>query len=108
VVKKRSEELFAEFEKRLRAELVSVDQGQLPTADVDAGQPPRSVENAALAPVEAKRARGGLTLSGPRAGIGLALGVVVALAASVFGGSPWWWLALPALAVAGGLRRRNA
>jgi carbon monoxide dehydrogenase subunit G len=114
VVKKRSEELFAKFEKRLRNELVQFD----------APPKPHAAEPASAAPAIAAAARAGLaqedeevppqgsrsrtTLLWPRTGISVAAGLLVALAAWAFGQSPWWWVAAPMLGVAAGIGRENA
>lgn len=127
IVKKRSEELFGEFERRLRQELSGVRTAQpqaLPAgAPLPADEPvpaaaalasaPASVAPAA-APVRSPdaardpRHRVELVLLWPRVGISLAAGIAVAHGAVAFGQSPWWWVAAPLLGVAAGLGRREA
>lgn len=137
VVRKRSEELFAEFEKRLRRELEQFDDrptaspiAAAPQATVPARAPAPSVAGAsgtrpaapaaavpvvapgtatasAVAPSVPRTARPGFTLLWPRAGISLAVGVTVAHVATALGQSPWWWLAAPVLGLAAGLGRKE-
>ena len=121
VVKKRSEELFGEFERRLRNELVGF--GQLETVETGAAHAipagpavPASVPDALqAAPVErprdvpAPRPPGGveIVLQWPRVGISVAVACVVAYAATTaFQQSPGWWVVAPLLGVAAGLGRR--
>lgn len=135
IVKKRSEELFAEFERRLRAQLsgvglteaqpqeqpsVAASGAQVPTAPAHdpAGRPapsqpaPAAVDAFRLpapSPTPGTRSvsrRIELVLLWPRVGISVAVGVAVAHGAVAFGQSPWWWLAAPLLGVAAGLGQR--
>ncbi|MGE4239965.1 CoxG family protein [Ramlibacter sp.] len=123
IVKKRSEELFAEFERRLRSELSGVGGAQTqPRADVVAPatvpQPAPALAPAAAPvtaqarspslPVTASRpGRIELVLVWPRVGISVLTGIAVAHGAVAFGQSPWWWLVAPLLGVAAGLDRRR-
>jgi carbon monoxide dehydrogenase subunit G len=128
IVKKRSEELFAEFERRLRLELVGFDSAEpvprptapaaapvaTPTSAAASGAQPRtsSLPQSApraqsLAPTSARSGRVELVLLWPRVGISVAVGIAVAHGAVAFGQSPWWWLAAPLLGVAAGLGRRE-
>lgn len=136
VVKKRSEELFAEFERRLRDELAQFDHGA-------SRQPPMQVHPAAasapaptdasiapatkvlpvlqsapqvaqsqpvaprMTPAGAPPRRVELVLVWPRVGITLAVGFVVAFVAAAHGQSEWWWIAAPALGAAAGLAPRQ-
>lgn len=118
VVKKRSEELFAEFEKRLRNELVQFDAAPAPQAAGPAPSAPAAgratapaagaagPQPAVKAPSQGSRSR--TTLLWPRTGVSVAAGLLVALAAWAFGQSPWWWLVAPVLGVAAGIGRENA
>lgn len=130
IVKKRSEELFAEFERRLRLELAGFEHAQ-PAAPADApaataiplpapapapaaapARPPRAAPQEPLGalPSPAAAARPGrveLVLVWPRVGITLAAGIAVAHGAVAFGQSPMWWLVGPLLGVAAGLGRRQ-
>ena len=114
VVKKRSEELFAEFEKRLRNELVHLDaapmpQGVEPAPPAPATTPVRQTVRAQQPGAAASQgARGSITLLWPRTGVSVAVGALTALAAAAFGQSPWWWLVAPVLGVAAGIGRRSA
>ena len=114
VVKKRSEELFAEFEKRLRDELVQFDAPQTPRAAEASQAAPapapaaRSGRTQAPAPAASQMPSSKVTLLWPRTGVSVAVGVLVALAAWAFGQSPWWWLAAPVLGLAAGIGRENA
>jgi carbon monoxide dehydrogenase subunit G len=129
IVKKRSEELFGEFERRLRQELSGVQPAQSPALPADASAPMASRAAAAPAPASATTAelpvaatvRMGsrevaraprhlteLVLLWPRVGISLVAGIAVAHGAVAFGQSPWWWLAAPLLGIAAGLGRREA
>jgi carbon monoxide dehydrogenase subunit G len=128
IVKKRSEELFAEFERRLRLQLAGFD---LVQAESDQ---PVSVIGAAAGATEAATAaspalssardkprvrpatpplpvprpgRIELVLLWPRVGISVVVGIAVAHGAVAFGQSPWWWLIAPLLGVAAGLGRRG-
>jgi carbon monoxide dehydrogenase subunit G len=130
IVKKRSEELFAEFERRLRLELVDFDRASARTmpaavAAVPAGPAAPQVQPApqaqpwtsplpaaasraqAPAPAASRPGRIELVLLWPRVGISVAVGIAVAHGAVAFGQSPWWWLAAPLLGVAAGLGRRG-
>lgn len=135
IVRKRSEQLFAEFEKRLRAELSDLDGVRSVTAEPDpvpleettitktplaaeasvrTGMPqPRPSaqqrEPRQFAPAEGGPERGGieLVLLWPRLGINVAVAVGVAHGAVAFGQSPWWWLAAPLLGVAASLGKRG-
>ncbi|VTU23149.1 hypothetical protein H4CHR_01131 [Variovorax sp. PBS-H4] len=136
IVKKRSEELFAEFERRLRAQLsdvglpdarpqeqapvaASAAQGPAAPAHHPAGGPAPSQPAAAAveairspapsptAGARSDRRRVELVLLWPRVGISVAVGVAVAHGAVAFGQSPWWWLAAPLLGVAAGLGQRG-
>lgn len=128
IVKKRSEELFAEFERRLRLELVGFD-GALPQSrpvepvasavakptPAAAGEarprtspfPAAPLRAQPPAPVAARPGRVELVLLWPRVGVSLAVGIAVAHGAVAFGQSPWWWLAAPLLGIAAGLGRRG-
>ncbi|MDM9558073.1 CoxG family protein [Bordetella petrii] len=134
IVRKRSEQLFAEFEQRLRAELSHLDGTKPALAEA---APPEQEEQAATMPrisetrvpagapqpaVPAARSprhdppaigpsdSGGteLVLLWPRLGINVAVAVGVAHGAVAFGQSPWWWLAAPLLGVAASLGKRGA
>jgi carbon monoxide dehydrogenase subunit G len=131
IVKKRSEELFAEFERRLRAELagVGVKTAVPPAATAAERAGPRAVplaaavsapaaavtarvEQAQPAPrmqtqASASRRRAELVFVWPRVGISFAIGIAVAHGAVAFGQSPWWWLVAPVLGLAAGLDRRQ-
>lgn len=130
VVKKRSDELFAEFEKRLREELAQIGTGARPVAAAPrsaAGQPaaaaavvpavvaqstPAAPEPArpAAQPVSTEAPPSGrveLVLVWPRVGISVAVAFAVAHVAHLLGQAPWWWLVAPLLGVAAGLGRRE-
>lgn len=136
IVKKRSEELFAEFERRLRAQLSGVGltetqpqeqpvvatpiaQGPTAPAHDPTRRPAPSLPTPAAvdtfrspAPSPVPGAHPGprrieLVLLWPRVGISVAVGVAVAHGAVAFGQSPWWWLAAPLLGVAAGLGQRG-
>ncbi|HSV84432.1 MAG TPA: SRPBCC domain-containing protein [Ramlibacter sp.] len=120
IVKKRSEELFGEFERRLRLELSGVQHAQpqqerseprVVTAAAPAAAPaplPAAVERAAPRLVGvAADGRSELVLLWPRVGISVAVGIAVAHGAVAFGQSPWWWLVAPLLGVGAGLGRRG-
>jgi carbon monoxide dehydrogenase subunit G len=128
IIKKKSEELFAEFESRLRQKLSDVggsDDGRLsqpdspvgaaaPQADAPDGTQPttqradhfsRRLRHGADA---SQRAPGGaFVLPWPRAGLNAAAGLVVACVAVALGQSYWWWLAAPLLGVAATVGRRG-
>ncbi|WP_110961929.1 CoxG family protein [Acidovorax sp. ST3] len=127
VVKKKSDELFAEFERRLRNELAgfSPEQaapvapaqviaraalGSAPAAPAPLGPVPAPAPAPVSAPAPAAQrpARGvELVLQWPRVGISVAVACVVAYAATTaFQQSPGWWLVAPLLGVAAGLGRR--
>lgn len=121
IVKKRSEELFGEFERRLRLELSGVSdaepRSQPSQAPVRTAAAPAAASAAVLATADAPRptsvaraprTRVELVLLWPRVGISLAVAVVVAHGAVAFGQSTWWWLAAPLLGVAAGVGRREA
>ena len=130
IVKKRSEDLFAEFERRLRLELAGFDGAQpAPAVAAPAGEAIPSAKPAPIAatgdhrpqhatarePVAAVHApaaparprRVELVLVWPRVGSTLAAGIAVAHGAVAFGQSPSWWLVAPLLGVAAGLGRRE-
>lgn len=134
IVRKRSEQLFAEFEARLRAELQGLDGSAsgtyaatrdepATTADAAAGParaqgaaaeplPQRSTRNVESGRVAPPRTAGRtgvteLVFLWPRLGINVAVAVGVAHGAVAFGESPWWWLAAPLLGVAASLGRRS-
>lgn len=124
IVKKRSEELFLEFERRLRAQLAGLDAGQneLVRAPVSVSAaaasgvattsgsmlPSSSAHlTAAAQPVAAHGRRTELVLVWPRVGISLAVALVVAHGAVALEQSPWWWLVAPVLGLAAGLDRRR-
>lgn len=135
VVKKRSDELFAEFEQRLRNELAGVSSGvETPPASIGnaettarlssvAGAAPTPIPRAARAqsvnsmpasvskppPVQESGVfrRIELVLVWPRVGATVGVGVLVAQVATTLGQSPWWWLAAPLLGVAAGLGERR-
>jgi carbon monoxide dehydrogenase subunit G len=131
VVKKRSEELFAEFERRLRNELVQFDPSrsvqEAPVGrDASARRHPAVVSAPAPSgtssapvstalPVLPPQAPPGharprhveLVLVWPRVGITLAVGFAVAFIAAAHGQSDWWWIAAPALGAAAGLAPRQ-
>jgi len=132
IVRKRSEELFAEFERRLRTEISSPldrrpvephvaaqDENTASTAPPSIEkilpaeqQPhaiPRQVEykqdlSAASSPSNRPSE---LVLLWPRLGINVAAAIAVAHGAVAFGQSPWWWLVAPLLGVAASLGRRG-
>jgi carbon monoxide dehydrogenase subunit G len=125
IVKKRSEELFAEFQRRLRDELAGIRPASSEvSATVDHGLPaqgrtepsarptstPQPRPDRPTVPAAPAAPRDGveLVLLWPRVGITVAVGVAVAHGAVAFGQSPWWWLAAPLLGVAAGLGRRQA
>lgn len=138
IVRKRSEQLFAEFEARLRAELAGLDGPRAPlhepepSARVAATAPARAAEAASVPPSGAAPAApppavqappvphaapsGRATTSGaielvflwPRLGINVAVAIGVAHGAVAFGQSPWWWLAAPLLGAAASLGRRES
>lgn len=128
IIKKKSEELFAEFESRLRRKLgVAVGSGggeppelaslpgaaPLQPAAPDGAQPAarRAGDSAGQARRDADAARyargGTFVLSWPRAGLNAAVGLVVACGAVVLGQSYWWWLAAPLLGVAAAVGKRG-
>ncbi|WP_233236617.1 CoxG family protein [Bordetella sp. LUAb4] len=124
IVRKRSEQLFAEFEARLRAELANLDGGrsaepQAELATTAAGTPVRdraprppassqAARTAGVAPASAPRSGGAteLVFLWPRLGINVAAALGVAHGAVALGQSPWWWLAAPLLGVAASLGKR--
>ncbi|WP_338617611.1 SRPBCC domain-containing protein [Pigmentiphaga sp. CHJ604] len=131
IVKKRSEELFAEFERRLRAELSGLDAGiaaaampdaaaavPLPAAPAQAATSLSAAGNgrssrasthqpAPVAGLSAPPRRTELVFQWPRLGINVAVAVAVAHGAVAFGQSPWWWLAAPLLGAAASLGKRG-
>lgn len=135
IVRKRSEQLFAEFERRLRAELSNLDRVQSATpvtpsvarAPTTAASAPRAVgvsaqpemprvsasapqaETRPAARADETSQSGGieLVLLWPRLGINVAVAVGVAHGAVAFGQSPWWWLVAPLLGVAASLGKRG-
>ncbi len=131
VVKKKSDELFSEFERRLRNELAGFSEPQdadnesavamtaaripalsakAPTATSAVNAQPAVPASAASQPQAAppRNDRGvELVLQWPRVGISVAVACVVAYAATTaFQQSPGWWLVAPMLGVAAGLGRR--
>jgi carbon monoxide dehydrogenase subunit G len=131
IVKKRSEELFGEFQRRLRLELSGFEPGSKPVASstpapAAAGKrepsplptrQPNVQETRASAPtarqldplaaqVPASR-RMQLVLGWPRVGVSVGVAVAIAHGAVAFGQSPWWWLAAPLLGVLAGLEKRG-
>ena len=117
IIKKRSEELFLEFERRLRAQLSGVHDGlddvaRGPVSGVvtTAGPLPPAQSEPAMASAQAAAARGRrteLVLVWPRVGISLAIALVVAHGAVALDQSPWWWLVAPVLGLAAGLDKRR-
>ncbi|MET4575912.1 CoxG family protein [Ottowia thiooxydans] len=135
VVKKRSEELFAEFEKRLRDELAQFGTSPAVTSSPQAGaslpaSTPRTTKPAASAPsvlpvasasatsnagaasgvsetVKSRPRRVELVLVWPRVGVSVAVGFAVAHVAWILGQADWWWLVAPMLGVAAGLGQRE-
>ncbi|TFZ02797.1 hypothetical protein EZ313_16270 [Ramlibacter henchirensis] len=136
IVKKRSEELFAEFERRLRAELAGVGVAKTaapgsnaapaqaspsvvplaaavsaPAAAVTSRVEAQQAQPYAAQPVQPQastsRRRTELVFVWPRVGISCAVAIAVAHGAVAFGQSPWWWLVAPMLGVAAGLDRRQ-
>jgi carbon monoxide dehydrogenase subunit G len=114
IVKKRSEELFAEFERRLRQELAGFDRArgekppQAPARPQVQPQPTAAPRVQPPVPAASNpRRRTELVFVWPRVGISAAVGVAVAHGAVAFGQSPWWWLVAPLLGVAAGLDRRE-
>lgn len=126
IIKKRSEELFAEFDRRLRQRLSGVSgsgDGELsqiasslgtasPKANAVDGPPP--AEKSSDPPLSRMRdhadisqsAQGGaFVLSWPRAGLNVAAGLVVACGAVTLGQSPWWWIVAPVLGLAAAVGR---
>lgn len=134
IVRKRSEELFAEFERRLRAEisnpgdtrpaeptLAAPENGKAPVAtrptedptQIEKAQPRATSQQAEprqFAPVASVPKRGitELVLLWPRLGINVAAAIGVAHGAVAFGQSPWWWLVAPLLGVAASLGPRGS
>ncbi|CAM3936533.1 SRPBCC domain-containing protein [Bordetella muralis] len=135
IVRKRSEQLFAEFEQRLRAELSNLDgvRAVAPEPQPSApGRPapdrkPHAAESAvqiepapsstaarqqepthfAPAPPAPEKGRTELVFLWPRLGINVAVAIGVAHGAVAFGQSPWWWLAAPLLGAAASLGKRG-
>jgi hypothetical protein len=127
IIKKKSEELFAEFESRLRLRLSDVggpDGGQPPqlVSSLDAAPPRADAPDGTQPPAQraglaqrpghdadaSQRAHGGaFVLPWPRAGLNAAAGLVVACVAVALGQSYWWWLAAPLLGVAAAAGRRG-
>lgn len=124
VVKKKSDELFAEFERRLRNELAgfsplgataTAGRPEEARAEVPAPAPltpapvqpgPASVPTVPL-PTPRPTRGAELVLQWPRVGISVAVACVVAYAATTaFQQSPGWWLVAPLLGVAAGLGQR--
>ncbi|MEN9889415.1 MAG: hypothetical protein RL559_1452 [Pseudomonadota bacterium] len=123
IVKKRSEELFQEFQRRLHAQLSGVSAVQdlpvhlttnapvVPRGDATTapgGQPmsgPRPVATERSPAAQGRRTE--LVLVWPRVGISLAVALVVAHAAVALDQSPWWWLVAPLLGLAAGLDKRR-
>lgn len=135
VVKKRSEELFAEFEKRLRDELAQFGTSAAAKSAAQLSSPlpastPRATKAVAGAPSvlptagtsstskpgtasvvsETGHVRPGrveLVLVWPRVGVSVAVGFAVAHVAWILGQADWWWLVAPLLGVAAGLGQRE-
>ncbi|WP_299453012.1 SRPBCC domain-containing protein [uncultured Pigmentiphaga sp.] len=130
IVRKRSEELFAEFERRLRARLsgretdvplVSPTQPSpsAPSPAIPADNAPPAAQPAPVAvpreipaqPSLARQPKGTgnieLVFQWPRLGINLAVAMAVAHGAVAFGQSPWWWLVAPLLGAAASLGKRG-
>ena len=136
IVRKRSEQLFKEFEARLRAELSGVGAGPAQADGLAAAPAWASVPHVAAAathpapaaatahagtaaaqapqpprPAPAQAGREGrsaeLVFLWPRLGINVAVAVGVAHGAVALGQSPWWWLAAPLLGVAASLGKRG-
>lgn len=125
IVRKRSEELFGEFERRLREELtgagLAATAADLAPTSGDEQAKPRALPPPAgaptLGPIQVEHRSGPapiprtgrteLVLLWPRVGISTAVAVAVAHGAVAFGQSPWWWLVAPLLGVAAGLGRRQ-
>lgn len=120
VVKKRSDELFAEFEQRLRDELASFGTAPAPSAAqapaATASKPETKATTAprpAAAPVvpatppRTRSRRVELVLVWPRVGVSVGVGFAVAHVAHLLGQAPWWWLVAPLLGVAAGLGQRD-
>lgn len=115
IVKKRSEELFAEFQRRLRQELAGVAPTQPQPGGAEASaaaerapHAPTTGEREPPRPAASRRGRRiELVLVWPRVGISTAVGIAVAHGAVAFGQSPVWWLVAPLLGVAAGLGRRE-
>lgn len=134
IVRKRSEQLFAEFEQRLRDELSGIGQDEPQTqrlkstttttsrAAPTAVEPPAAADTSPSAaahaatspttPVPAAREHRAtvteLVFLWPRLGINVAVAIGVAHGAVALGESPWWWLAAPLLGVAASLGKRGA
>jgi hypothetical protein len=123
-VKKRSEELFEEFERRLRLEVVDfnhakphsrpatpvarvVAKATQATAAASPALPCAAPRVDSTAPVASRPSCIGLVLLWPRMGISVVVGIAVAHGAVALGQSPWWWLVAPLLGVAAGLGRRG-
>jgi carbon monoxide dehydrogenase subunit G len=131
IVKKRAEELFAEFEKRLRDELAQLDAAPAPQSAqpmLTTGRPATANATKAAEPapetVVAAPAQEASPMTGtaapdlqgplgrfallwPRTGISVVVGAVVAYCATVLGESPWWWLVAPALGLVAGIGRKD-
>ncbi|MBY4596448.1 SRPBCC domain-containing protein [Ottowia caeni] len=132
IVKKRSEEIFAEFERRLRAQLsgvglVEVQQPEAPVAAPEirlpvtpalepvqqaapqqtAVDPLRPPTPSPVAGTHPRHQRIELVLLWPRVGISVGVSIAVAHGAVAFGQSPWWWLVAPLLGIAAGLGQRG-
>lgn len=128
IVKKRAQELFAEFEKRLRNELAQLDAAPTPQSaepTLTTGQSATATKAVEPVPVtavaapaqEASPATGAATpvvgllgsvaLLWPRTGISVVAGAAVAYCATVLGESSWWWLVAPALGLVAGIGRKD-
>ncbi|OZI24426.1 hypothetical protein CAL18_02210 [Bordetella genomosp. 7] len=137
IVRKRSEQLFAEFEQRLRDELSGVGQDRSPAQQVAsattptgrvaptavepraaadatpsaAAQPAQAAASPAAPVPAAREPRATVTelvFLWPRLGINVAVAIGVAHGAVALGESHWWWLAAPLLGVAASLGKRGA
>jgi carbon monoxide dehydrogenase subunit G len=120
VVKKRSDELFAEFEQRLRDELASFGVARAPSAAqapaASAHKPeartavaprPGAAPAAPTAATRTRPRRVELVLVWPRVGVSVGVAFAVAHVAHLLGQAPWWWLVAPLLGVAAGLGRKE-
>ena len=107
VVKKKSDELFTEFEARLKTELERLNEDQAAAA-TDLGQPSALVagepQSSATLEGDSKK-EPGTPFNWRRAAWGAAGGVLVGLLSFAMDGTPWWWLAVPVLGLGVGLWR---